>query len=1824
MFRLRSVLSALLVISMSIVTPFVATESAVAASITKTIDVKDAAGAPIANALVAIGYIDATTSTGYFTTSIQTTNGSGRATITLDSQLSSVTSVLLVEPAAGDTTHAMSIVQSTDGNFDLTASSTNQVTLPNSNLVVDLKSSDGTEDLPLFSSICFIDSVNTGVAHRSNVRILRQGPVGLYVDSSIGTTTEPLTVIPYGSTSTDGQTNYVLQATAGSSFALMVSNFFTSALQLPNGSGVITLQTLRKIFNFNLLQPGTVIPDTSVYAGTNSTYGYFFNEIYADGKGNYSAALPQNGQWRFVVHPNSGLTESKAVYLLTVTSGVASLERIFGASSSPLVPDTTSPIPHYNLMAGLPNITGNIIRASDGSVFNFPTNGNSYFSVTLQQLDSSGNAILAIGDGFYGAYSYEVRQPGTYQFLVTPNNVSAAGPSTSAPFTVDNQGKISSAVITTPQSTAVMDLQVSAPNINLTLTNGGAAIPTNLSGNFWVQVLQLVNGNWNYAPFNGFWTSSDQPNVSFNITTPGTYALRVNPYGMPQYGYTVGSNFTVSGNPGSTLISWPGLTPAATVNTNFEVGTSNLKFNIVNPLSPGGLAGGWIGIQQVIPAPQKWFGNIDIDARYATTASSALPDGDYQLDLNPPWSPPIPGLSANQYFASISNNGATVKLYKGTNALGILQTPVNGVYTLSAAIANVTGRFIDSTGIGLGQVTVGGVTSWSTSCLQQLAPDGVNWNWVTCSNTSADGTFNMSASTVGTYRVRLEPHGFKSVSVTLSDTFTVTTADLASNVTHSFGSIVALPSSINVVVTAAGTTTPVPNAQIEVRQGNNFYNWFGTDNAGFAAVGLTSAGSYTFIVHPNGNNSAYIPKSYAVTAIGSGSAVTATVDGLTPVGGNFLLPFGTQTLHGTVTTPPSGAPIFNSQVVATDEATNQDLWNYSTATGSDGTWSMYLPAGKYKIRAQAPWGNSDFGNSDLIGDVTVNASGVASLSGAASGFTANTFNLSLKAPYWSGTIYDPTGANPMRDTHVCADFIIAGLQTWNCSQTDTNGKWAMAMPADFPGTFDGNSGFRIAENQNAQYPMLMLRGAAELSAAGIRPSGSTGIRINLPKANVTLNVTAGGLPASNAWVNVFSANGGSWYAAGPTGANGVATFYISDLTQGLKFQVDPNSNPALAGKYSNTTQSFSTTTPTAGMYTASIALGTPNLYGKLIDPTASNAPVPYTWVDIYNRTTNTWMGGASTDVNGLFAMSVPASASGTDTYDLNANPQYQSASTGTRHTYTLTVDQSDSITAFTDPVTGLAVPIDPALHAPGYTITLLAPTVKGVVKDSTGVNTVPNSWVNVRDGAGFWLNYGSQTSSAGTFGLPLPGSVGGTKYLIQANAPQSITGQAVSSGCLVTVTTGVSAPTGSCMQNGSAVLTLSQPNFSVTVLDSQNHPVPQVNVGINLGMWNTGAQTDVTGVASLFIDTATIAALNPTFSGPQSFWLNIDPPYGSNNLVRTSCGSNQANTPCASNGLPLWTIGTSFSSTAMTVHLLGPNTAISVQNPDGSIPAVGTWVNLFSLDISNNWNWIGASGTDPTGKANFYISDTTTATNYVLVLDPAWNLRGTYSGGSYTGTSNLGYTWSALTSTAFKLHSPNIIFTIKDSNGAINRNGWIGVQTLDVSNNVTGWIGGYGLDQNGVDAVYLPTNGKFQVLMNPGPGSSGVMTTCQLTTNETGTVTVLPSCGFGTAAVTYDTPTVKTFVTAQLLSGNTSGRVVHSTSAVAGAIIRAVDTLNVNNVVITSTDVNGYFSMQLDPALHWNITVTPVNTPSDAVQLAPTIISNAVFGALGNIEVLAL
>jgi hypothetical protein len=276
---------------------------------------------------------------------------------------------------------------------------------------------------------------------------------------------------------------------------------------------------------------------------------------------------------------------------------------------------------------------------------------------------------------------------------------------------------------------------------------------------------------------------------------------------------------------------------------------------------------------------------------------------------------------------------------------------------------------------------------------------------------------------------------------------------------------------------------------------------------------------------------------------------------------------------------------------------------------------------------------------------------------------------------------------------------------------------------------------------------------------------------------------------------------------------------------------------------------------------------------------------------------------------------------------------------------------------------------------------------------------------------------------------------------------------------------------------------------------------------------------------------------------------------------------------------------------------------------DGVAVGRDAWVEIFKL-VSGNWNWVASSNTDNSGYATFNLSGyDKTNDRFVVRVNAPWNLRATYSSKTYDNTGS-GLAWSAIDYTtnnanSFSLATPNLRLIIKANSTTVNKWGWVGIEKYDSSGNYQSWVGSYGLDEVGKAAVLIPSSGKFKITSYPGPGKPGAATSCFVNTSAGGAISSFETCTAGSHVVVGGIEELSL----TLNSGNIIGHVTRSTggTAVVGAVVYAnwaSDFYNDANAVVTSTDENGNYGLQLDPSKQWKIKIIPMTPTDGSAKLA--------------------
>lgn len=960
-------------------------------------------------------------------------------------------------------------------------------------------------------------------------------------------------------------------------------------------------------------------------------------------------------------------------------------------------------------------------------------------------------------------------------------------------------------------------------------------------------------------------------------------------------------------------------------------------------------------------------------------------------------------------------------------------------------------------------------------------------------------------------------------------------------------------------------------------------NWSNTDQNGDFSISVSDPGRYRLRIQPNGFTGASIFYSQEFT-LTTGSEKVAF--------GSLQSP--APTLSGIVFAPNGSTPIKDARVRIVNAANNQELWQYESFTNASGAWSTNVPTGTYSVYAAAPHGSSTFGSSEIIGTVTVDNAGAATLGGAAAtGRTASTFNISLKSPTWSGTVRIPGGSAVVPNAQVC----LYTSNLWNCTDANSQGQWALSAPAGFS-AFSQDAFVQISDWRGGVYPQRRFNDAS----AALGGLSGTDRALAFQASNVEITVVgANNTPVQGVWVSLIRPNG-PWLAGNNTNASGVARINLENLNQALQVRVEVGGNSPASGVFASKVTDFNLSAVNSAtsnnIFATTITLSAPNVTAVVREPNqvwASGAVVPEAWIEVFDAD-NRFITSTNSGADGRFSLNAPAPQSGSTEYRLVVNPAWNATSSFSKQSYTLTVASGNTIT-----LTPRDSNTPVATNGGAYSLSLARPNVSGTVVGAADTG-IANSWVvPIRDPDNEYMwQLGANTKAAGNFGFSLPDGA----YRIDANLPWNLSGFAKPQQCNVTVANGVITSSASnCIIVGSdnqktVKLGLRTPNVTFT-LKQNNQPVVGANVSIGLGNWNINAQTSQAGLVAFFIDPVEVRA-KTGLNGVQDLRVWVDPPWGTSDMVRWECRSGDQK-PICSTLTDIDLSSTTYATISNTdVTVLGPNTKILVKDPrsNASVGA-NAWVSVFSYDSAapqNGQRWVGGSNTDVNGLAAFNIETGTATTRFKVELNAPWNSRVALAQKSYDNNGN-GYTDADLKAqgVSFALGTPNAVITIKAPGGtAANKWGWIGLEEVNSStNNPIRWAGGFGLNDTGTAAVTLSPSKRYKVIANASSGRPGVQTLCYVETDSSTVLSLVSGLCIGTIQSGTNNLSIN------LAVGNTSGVVRYNNVAVPNAIVYAnLATGGTDDTAIyAATLADGSFGFDLDfsGGKQWVIKVFPFN-----------------------------
>ena len=1461
--------------------------------------------------------------------------------------------------------------------------------------------------------------------------------------------------------------------------------------------------------------------------------------------------------------------------------------------------------------------TGNLIgqfKTSAGAALSFPAGVRGSVMFLPARSDGTPNTnggccatINAAADGSFVA-DFQGKSAGKYFPMGLVSGSSTIPSFMGAPIWVNSSGQFSNDGSTFESaSTYRLSLKrpAAAPNLVVKFVS-----PANVAEPGWA-MLSPIDGPPIYGPFG---TSNGL--ASYSIPT-GTYRLEFQPRESSrvsmQYSVTVAANGT------ATVRDAANNALVAGGDGSFSISTSLANLRIVptdpwnpsNVLTNGYYANVFTSPQNGPPVASGWMQN--------GVMNMFIPDGsNYILQLSPDIQLSGVTMTRISYNLSVTNGIPTIT----TLSNATISANSDGSFSVPMAKSNVTGRIVGPDGKPIGWDPIKNVFI----PVNVFVKNGTNWDYYQNAQTEINkaGEFGLNITEVGTYRLKFEPQGNSDVATTNSVQFDVT----GPSFTRNFGDIVMNSPSLKVVVREHGTSYNLQNVWLQLRQGQNWLDGSSTGNSGVAALAPGAAGTYELQVNPpfdnytgNGTRKSY---PLVLTQNEDGSFTAAIAGAPTdPQSGAFILELGLPTLSGTVTNPDASAPIRDAQIVAVDQNSGQEMWDYSANSNGSGNWSMALPQGTYKIYAKAPWNDSTYGNGPLSAVVVVNAEGVADVA------NATNFTLALSWPTWSGVVKPPTGDTLLKNVQICLTPNAQSRYS-TCTQSDNNGHWAMSKPSDFTG-FDSGSRLEIRQWDSSDYAPRIFEGATALAGAlGSYVSGQSysNIVLRLAQPNVQITITAGGAPAANVWVNLDRDNVG-WLGGAMTNASGVAKFNITNPGLGFNARANIENNPEISDLYTTTTVKYSqsdvTSGTTGGVFSGTVALDEPNFRGIIREPAnnySDGALVQYSWVEIFNETLGEWAGGVNSSSQGAFSMNLLSPQSGNYEYTITLNNSWQSTKNLAKNQYKAVISSTGQITLTKKSNNASVTPNSDSV----YELALALPSVAGTVLLPDGA-PVRDSWVvpvlNF-NGQQMW-QLGSNSKTDGSFALAAPDG----NYSVEADVPWNATEPlAKSAKCNVVVSGGVITNSASCINNStkSVTLQLRSPNLKFKLVKpGTTTGVAWANVSVQIGRWNTWARSSSDGTVALFIDKDAISAANPNISGSTSIHIWVDPPWGDSTIVRWDCNSGDQKPVC--DQLSNYTYGSDFSTVNLgTVAFAEPNTKIRVLLPDGVTPVgAGAWVNLMKR-VSNGsggyWNqWIGlSSNTDSDGYASFNVANADLASMFAIEVNAPWNQRSDYAQITYEGAGT-GYTYAQVNNNfnTFKLATPNLKINVKEAVSPYNSMawGWVGVEEVDSSNNFVAWVNGSGIDNRGFVSLNLAASKRFKVTVNPGYSGAGSRTTCIVTTDSSRVVSkVTGQCAAGGALASQT-------MDFTLDAGNVQGHVYRPGGVlpVAGAVIYAEGTKNGSPNITDSvtTDKDGRYGFTLDPTYTWTLKVFYVNLPSDSPQLDGVTTGSAVGAISGTV-----
>ena len=581
---------------------------------------------------------------------------------------------------------------------------------------------------------------------------------------------------------------------------------------------------------------------------------------------------------------------------------------------------------------------------------------------------------------------------------------------------------------------------------------------------------------------------------------------------------------------------------------------------------------------------------------------SGLPPGNYKIMCQGN------GTYSMQYYLNAANIGSAtpVTVTSGATTTGINFSLATGGFTITGTITRASDNAV-----------LPGLTVY--------AYDATTSASITGSSVSAsDGSYTIPGLLPGSYAIKFRgnttyaqqyynnaPDWYSSTPVTITTT----------SVTNINFSLV--PGG-NITGTITSASVPVSGVYVYAFDAVTLLGSYGSSSVS------ASNGSYTisgllpgnYKVRFNGNPT--YGQQYYNNAENANEAnwVTVTAGATTP-SINFSLASGAN-ISGTITRASDGHPVQGVSVTPLDAVTGVGWFAGSSTTGADGTYTMWLPSGSYKLRANP-------GYTGLATQWYANApdQNWATPLTVTEGVTTTDIDFSLPTGgNITGTITRASDGHPVSGVYVNAYDPATGEYIQGSSTTLADGTytiWGLASGNYKLMVRVGNTGLTSQYYDNANYytatPVAVTAGVTTI-----------GIDFNLPACGTisgTVTRASDGQPIPNLYVYAYStrANGViEWSLNGPTQYDG--SYSITGLPAGTyKVTINPEDS-GYATQFYPGASNYDMAVPltvTAGSTTTDIDFSLSN--GGIISGTISGAGTPLQgqFVQIYHAETNELM-----------------------------------------------------------------------------------------------------------------------------------------------------------------------------------------------------------------------------------------------------------------------------------------------------------------------------------------------------------------------------------------------------------------------------------------------------------------------------------------------------------------------------------------------------------------------------------------------------------------------